>query len=425
MLNEKYCVLVDAYSTGNQLAKHFIKYGYQVVHVQSSAKISSVFAPSFRPEDFDINIVHELSIIDTLNKIKDYEPDHVIAGAETGVELANELARLLSLPRNEDVQLRVRRNKYLMNELIKQNGLDAVEQIKTNQEYQAVKWARDLKRWPIVVKPLHSAASDGVTFCNDEGEVKEAFNRIFNHQNSLGIVNDEVLVQRFLKGPHFVVNAMTHDGRHYITDIWRHDFYKGDGTSVIYDKLELISFNEKDHGETCKYVDSILTILGVKYGPTHTEIRLTEDGPRLVEVNCRTMGLSVKEEVINKALTYSHSSLTVDCYVNPENLIDKINQNEVYKVNREVFIVFIQAEKEGVIQQVPGIDFLKKLPSFADVQLSKNEGDFLEKTKNVETHPGFIVLTSESRKQIEEDYDKIRQFEEHFGFFHVADFVGV
>ncbi|MGQ0454481.1 ATP-grasp domain-containing protein [Bacillus sp. SS-TM] len=115
-------------------------------------------------------------------------------------------------------------------------------------------------------------------------------------------------MQRYLEGPHYVVNAMTHEGKHFITDIWRHDFFKGNGTTVIYDKIQLMPYDRKHYYEMTKYVEDIITILGIQYGPTHTEVRLTNEGPRLVEVNCRTMGLSLKEEVISDALSYSHSS---------------------------------------------------------------------------------------------------------------------
>ena len=42
MRNDDYCVIVDAYSTGNQMAKHFKEYGFEVIHVQSS-KLSLLF----------------------------------------------------------------------------------------------------------------------------------------------------------------------------------------------------------------------------------------------------------------------------------------------------------------------------------------------------------------------------------------------
>ncbi|EJR71544.1 MULTISPECIES: ATP-grasp domain-containing protein [Bacillus] len=417
MRNDDYCVIVDAYSTGNQMAKHFKEYGFEVIHVQSSKIISSVFEPSFRRKEFEINIIHNGNLIETLEQIKQYNPKHIVPGAETGVELANELAKELYLLRNDDDKVHARRNKFIMNELIREEKLPAVEQLKTNDSEKAIDWALDLNKWPVVVKPLHSAASDGVAFCYNENELKDAFNKIVNIENSLGILNDEVLVQRYLEGPHYVVNAMTHEGKHFITDIWRHDFFKGNGTTVIYDKIQLMPYDRKHYYEMTKYVEDIITILGIQYGPTHTEVRLTNEGPRLVEVNCRTMGLSLKEEVISDALSYSHSSLAVDCYANPKKLLETLQNQENYCIKKYVSVVFLNSQQEGVIESIDGIDFVKGLLSFADIQLSKNVGDHLYKTTNVETHPGFVILTSTSKEQIENDYLELRRLEESEGFF--------
>lgn len=423
MPKKDYCIIVDAYSTGNQLYHHLRQYGYEVIHVQSSRIISPIFAPSFRRGDFEVNIIHEGNITETLEKIKPFKPKCIIPGAETGVELANELARILKLKRNDDEKVHARRNKFLMNELIREKGIPAVEQVKTNSPVVAVNWAERLNRWPVVVKPLHSAASDGVTFCYNNSELESAISKIVNKENSLGILNDEVLVQRFLEGPHYVVNAMTFEGKHYLTDIWRHDFFKGDGTTVIYDKVQLIPYDYSSHNEMVEYVKNVITILGVQHGPTHTEIRLTKDGPRLVEVNCRTMGLSLNEEVISEALSFSHSQLTADSYVNPTKMLKMLEEQEEYKVKKHVYIVFLNSKEDGVIQSIDGVDFVKRLPSFADINLSKRIGDTLQATKNVETHPGFILFTHSSLEQIKKDYLKLRKFEDSIGFFNVKKLV--
>ncbi|QTL52727.1 ATP-grasp domain-containing protein [Priestia aryabhattai] len=423
MHKDQFCVIVDAYSTGNQLYNHFNQYGYTVIHVQSSKEISPIFEPSFRRKDFTINIIHNGNLKETVAIIRKYEPSFIVPGAETGVELANEIAKELNLKRNDDDKVHARRNKYLMNEIIREKGLPTVEQIKTGDLIEAKEWAVRLNKWPLVVKPLHSAASDGVNFCHNKEGLDHAFNELVNKRNSLGILNDEILVQRYLDGQHYVVNAITYEGKHFITDIWTQEFHKGAGVTVIYDSISLVPYNDVKHAEIVRYVKSTIDALGVKYGPTHTELRLTEEGPRLIEVNCRTMGLSLKEEIISEALSYSYSSLTADCYANPEKIVNLVSKNKMYKINNYISLVFLITSQEGIIDDIPGLKFLESLPSFGDVQLNVKKDDELKKTINVETHPGFILFTSDSPTQIESDYRKLRDLENKNLFFKTKELV--
>jgi len=91
----------------------------------------------------------------------------VIAGAETGVELADALSERLNLRTNGTSMSEARRNKFIMGEVVRGAGIRAVKQIKAStwQEVDAF-----LDEWSpipfkVIVKPLDSAGSDGVTLC--------------------------------------------------------------------------------------------------------------------------------------------------------------------------------------------------------------------------------------------------------------------
>ena len=47
--------------------------------------------------------------------------------------------------------------------------------------------------------------------------------------------------------------------------------------------------------EICKYVESALQAVGYDHGVSHTEVKLTEAGPRIVEINPRTAGGYIAE----------------------------------------------------------------------------------------------------------------------------------
>ena len=111
----------------------------------------------------------------------------VLAGAETGVELADQLAERLGLRSNGTEGSLARRNKYDMGEKVRQAGIRAVKQAQCTclEELHAfrLKLRIELHMQPeeqlsVVLKPAQSAGSDDVFLCESTEEAEVAFNRI-------------------------------------------------------------------------------------------------------------------------------------------------------------------------------------------------------------------------------------------------------
>jgi hypothetical protein len=202
MTNSMSCVIVDAYSTGNQLAPHFRKCGLVPVHVQSTAPIPTLYALSYRPEQFDYHYVYDGDIRALVSTLALLNPAVLLAGTESGVELAEELAELLDLPRNSDRLRLARRNKYLMGKVLQQTGVPAVDQIFTTDVEELEHWSKQ-HRWPLILKPTLSSNSDGVRVCLSPHEVRHAFFEIQGTRNHHGHINQGVLAQTCLQGQQY------------------------------------------------------------------------------------------------------------------------------------------------------------------------------------------------------------------------------
>lgn len=66
---------------------------------------------------------------------------------------------------------------------------------------------------------MDSASSEDVYICQNDHELELALNKIINKINLMGSENKEVLIQTFLKGTEYVVNSVSCEGQHDITDI--------------------------------------------------------------------------------------------------------------------------------------------------------------------------------------------------------------
>jgi hypothetical protein len=123
-----------------------------------------------------------------------YSPVAVLAAQEPDVPLADALSERLGLPSNGTALSSARRNKYDMAAALRKAGVRAAEQFKSARAADVVAWAEAAGRWPMVVKPLASAATDNVAICSDAGQVREAAETILRTEMLWGEPNSEVLL---------------------------------------------------------------------------------------------------------------------------------------------------------------------------------------------------------------------------------------
>ncbi len=271
-------VVVDAYSTGAKLAPRFAAAGLPVVHVQSSPRMPDFYLRSFRAEHFVANVVHDGDLDATVAQLAAHDPAFVVVGSEPGVLLADALSERLGLPSNGTALSPARRDKHAMAQALRAAGLRAVEELKTGDAGAAIAWAEDRGSWPVVVKPLDSAGTDGVSLCEDAASIEAAFAALLGRPNALQGANRELLVQELLTGTQLFFNSISWEGVHHISEIWQDNKRRIAG-NLVYDYEELLPRQGTKQDQVAPYVEQVLDALGIRFGPAHTEVMLTAERP--------------------------------------------------------------------------------------------------------------------------------------------------
>jgi len=404
--------IVDAYSTGADLAPVFKKSGWQCIHVQSNAVIPDDYLPSFIPKNFDFLMVpdsDELSGFESIiEKLQLFDPAYIIPGTETGVKIADYLSHRLSKPGNAWESSTLRRNKFQMQEALNDGGLLSIPQFVTDDVIKAVDWAEQHQCWPVVVKPVDSAGADSVRFCENHVELEDAFNNILGKKNKLGLFNSTVLIQKRLRGQQFIVNAVSMDGMHLITEIWTDDKIPVSDASLICEKEILLPFRGEIQNTLVSYMKKALTLLGVDNGPSHSELIITEQGPVLIETAARMQGTIMHDAVIS-ALGYSHVTLTAERYINPNDFLGKIHDK--YNLKKNLYCVTLSSKEDGVVKNNRCKELIGQFPSYFGLMHTPEKGENIFRTTDLFTNPGIIYLCHDCEDQIKRDYIKIRELE--------------
>lgn len=411
-------VVVDAYSTGSRLAPRFAAAGLPVVHVQSSPRQPEFYLRGFRAGDFVENVVHEGDLEATAARVAAHEPAFVVVGAEPGVPLADALSERLGLPSNGSELSRARRDKGAQTDALRAAGLRSAEALRTAEAAEAVAWAAARGGAPVVVKPLDSAGTDGVAICADASAIEAAFAANLGRPNALHGANEQLLVQELLQGTQLFVNSVSWEGVHHVSEVWRDNKLRR-GANFIYDYEELLPRRGPQQDQVVPYVEAVLDALGIRYGPAHTEVMLTETGPVLVESGARMHG-SVPDEIVDHC-TPSHQTLTAEAYLDPPSVAHRATQP--YELAAGAYCVMLISQHEGRIVGDAGLREIEALPSFAGTISMLGPGDRLQRTVDLFSCPGIIYLVDPNRGQLKADYDRIRELDAAGRVFEVEELV--
>ncbi|ECJ2222025.1 ATP-grasp domain-containing protein [Salmonella enterica] len=404
----KKIAVIDGFSSGKFIAKELYKMGCQLVHISSSVALDSYYYNGFDYSIYNNHIIHE-NISETIEFITRFGAEVVIAGAECGVLLADKLNDELNLPyANDYTKTTARRNKFEMSELLRSKGINSVRQDKFSSWQDAKEWLKG-DNYPVVLKPVDSAGSDGVFICNSYEESVNAFNKISKKVNKLNAINEEVLFQEFLNGTEYVVNFVSLDSRVLVTEVVKYHKKRLNTGNIVYDIDEIIDASNPEFNDLVSYTKDVCTCLGIKNGPSHAEVMLTQNGPCLVEIAARSDGI-LRPDVSLLTTGMGQILATAQSIFDPEQFVSMTNKT-FYKLINHSFNVGLINQRKGSFVSSDFVSELKKLKSFHRVEFYINENSVLEATRDVFNQPGTVYLISDSKAQIWEDYQTIRNLE--------------
>lgn len=136
---------------------------------------------------------------------------------------------------------------------------------------------------PCVVKPVDTEGSVGVSRVGTEAEIEAALLRVGARHLERGVI-----VEEFMDGEEFSVEALSTGGRHRIIAVTRK--FTDPVTFVSRGHVVPAPLSPEDHAAVTSYVERVLDVFGFHDCPSHTEVMLTGRGPRIIEMHNRVAG---------------------------------------------------------------------------------------------------------------------------------------
>jgi biotin carboxylase len=416
MSNTDSCVvLVDAYPSSYALAEAFMEQGCAVVRVQSTQDVPKCYQGDFDTRAFSDNIVHRGVLNETTAAVAAHRPVAVVAAGEYGVELADALSEELGVPTNGRQLSPARRNKFVMIETVRAAGLRAARQKLVEDEQTLVDWHREVGG-RVVVKPLRSAANDGVTVCDTPEESAAALRGILTATTVFSETNTAAVVQEYLVGGEYVVDTVSRDGRHRATDVWKYSKMTVPGVRDRITGGHLIPEDAPVRQAVVDYAHDVLDALGIRHGPAHLEIIVTDEGPCLVEVGARIAGANTPYYA-ELGAGESQIGWTVQAYLHPERFLAE--HGRPYRLRQHVSVSWPTAPQPGKLVSYPLLDVVREMESFNNTEIFVQPGDSIVRTVDDSTKTMAVGFAHPSAEVVERDFNALCYLDGP-GFYDVA-----
>lgn len=241
-----------------------------------------------------------------------------------------------------------------------------------------------------IVKPADNAGSRGVVLL--DGKKKLGVDKLrgtyeYSKGNSR---NGTVMVEEFMTGAEVSVEAMTVNGETTIVTI-TDKFITPPPYFVELAHSEPSQLDEEVQAQIRDVALRAIKAIGLKNGPSHTEIKVTPDGPKIVELAARLGGDFITSRLVPL-------STGVDLVGASVLLATGAQVDLEPKWKKGSAIHFVQGQ-EGRIKRITVDEKLSEMDGVEEVAVYKQNGDEVHGTKSSNDRLGHIITVGENAQE--------------------------
>ena len=399
----------DPISSATRLAAAAKRRGYRVVEFRTFSKDSEYYQRSYDGSLFDSVFEYQGDDAQALHALRDAE--HIIVGADSSVQFVERLNLYRRELQNDPTKILARSDKVEQSRHFQDAGLPVVTQEYFTDAALALQYAVG-RGFPQVLKPRASGGTNNVLLAQNEAEFKECFLRIANAKSLYDRPNEGALVMDYIDpglADEFVVDAVSCQGRHVVTDIWKYEKAALNGTPAMYRAMRLIPWD--DAIQESSFAFQMLDAAGYRQGASHTELwRLAGYQNLPVEVGFRLPGLITTLSA--QATGRDQVELTLDSILDPHEFHRKTTAYEDMAVPKLAAVVFLAALRTGFLVEPVPVNAIQALRSYHSSGIKATRlGDRLDRTVDLATMAGWVALCHEDAGALEEDIATLQALE--------------
>ncbi len=251
----------------------------------------------------------------------------------------------------------------------KEAFIDAVEKVKA-------------AGYKCIVKPADNSGSRGVDLLKDGTDLNAAYEYTARYSRS-----GEIVVEEFMEGSEVSVETLAVDGNVHVIQI-TDKLTTGAPYFVEMGHSQPSRLSDEMKSKIAKVAIAANKAIGIQNGPSHTEIKVTKDGPKIVELGARLGGDCITTHLV----PLSTGVDMVECCIRIA-LGEKPDISP--KWNKGSAIRYLKTGT-GIVKEINGIEEARELPGIRQVSIVHGVGENVGEIKSSVDRVGFVIAQADN-----------------------------
>ncbi len=271
------------------------------------------------------------------------------------------------------------RNKYLMKECFINNGVPCAKGKLIHANEEITTEICNAIGFPMIIKPLDSFSSRGVYKINAFNEIEKYLN-VTRKFSTAG----DILLEEFMEGPEVSVESVTQNGittTIQITDKVITPY----PTAVEMAHIQPSGLTEETQDEIRKLVNEAIVSLGLDNCASHAEVKITDAGPKMVELGARLGGDYITSHLVPLSTGVNIEAATIQI------AMGKTPELE-HKFKKASAIQYLDLPKGKTIKKIDEWKDLQTDKRIKSVLIFCKEGDVISEITDSAKRAGCIIV---------------------------------
>jgi biotin carboxylase len=287
---------------------------------------------------YPISIADREKVLEVCKNIKPVAIASITS--DFAVRTVNYVARDLGLTCNSEKTDLYARNKYKMRNAFKEAGIPTPWYIEVDK-YFSIDDVCDVK-YPLIVKPIDSWSSKGVTRVDSQERLLNAIDRAIEES-----YEGKAIIEGFMEGPEYSCECISFAGKHHLLTFTK-KYTTGSPNYIEIGHVQPTDISLEDQKKIISVIFRALDALDIQYGASHTEFRLLNNGEvGIIEIGARMGGGCIGTDLVQISTGYDYVKMTIDVALGKEPSFQRVSNPKTAVVK------FIMEEKDlEILEQI-------------------------------------------------------------------------
>jgi carbamoyl-phosphate synthase large subunit len=278
------------------------------------------------------------------------------------------------------------RDKYLMKQCFNAKGIPCAKGILFNNREEITEKALEHFSFPLIIKPLDAFSSRGVYLCSSIDDLLK-----YAEETASFSSNGSFLVEEFLDGKEVSVESVTQNGITTVFQITDKEITPYP-TAVEMAHIQPSALPADTQNKIKEIVKKSIEALELDNCGSHSEVKITSDGVKMVEVGARLGGDFISSYLTENSTGYSIEQAAIQIAVGRE---FEFRPGR----NSGAVIRYLSLPEGNTISTVNSIKEVERIPGIIRVSLTAKKGDKVAAITDSAKRPGYVITKGDTREE--------------------------